>query len=77
MKKTDTVTGEEFECGSQEGSCWCHELPHVLPCVLGEECIGPTRLKSLIKERQSDTKPNPSSDDHRDSLEGEIPIHRE
>jgi len=77
MKKTDKVTGEEFECGSQEGSCWCHELPHVLPCVKGEECIGPTRLTAMIEEIQGDTKSKPGSTDHGSSLEREVPPRQE
>ena len=54
MKKTDSVTDEEFECTSDE-SCWCHELPHVVP-FSEDECIGPKRLQTLVKEKKNDTQ---------------------
>jgi len=72
MKKIDQVTGEEFECGADKPEpCWCHELPHVLPCVEGEECIGPTRLTAMIEEKKNDTIKTRAAD-HGSSLERKI-----
>jgi len=70
MKKIDSVTGEEFECAGDE-SCWCMELPNVLP-FSGGECIGPTRVEAVIGDKESDTKHGSSSADHGRGVEGEV-----
>jgi len=70
MKKKDSVTGEEFECIG-DASCWCMESPRVLP-IEQQECVGPTRLKALIKDNSSDRELRTNPTDHGSSLERKI-----
>jgi len=54
MKKVDLETGEEFECAG-DASCWCVQQPLVME-IEAVECVGPQRLKVLIKEKTNDTE---------------------
>src|SRR4051794_18358058 len=50
-----SACGEKFGCGGAEGksSCWCAELPAVLP-VTGDGCLCPKCLKAELASRIGD-----------------------
>lgn len=43
--------GNKFECGHEQGksTCWCFELPHVIPVDQAEHCLCPECLQKEIQ----------------------------
>ena len=44
--------GTEFDCGAKSGreTCWCFNLPNVMPVDSKQDCLCPQCLKKRIDE---------------------------
>ena len=53
MTSRCTACGVAFECGRENRAptCWCAELPRIMPLELQEACLCPVCLKARLRER--------------------------
>ena len=57
---------QTFECGIEQGrsTCWCYELPHILPVCEEAKCLCPDCLKKEIEAfKNQKNGPNCSKED--------------
>ena len=51
QKVVCSACGEMFECGALDasGTCWCAQLPHIIPFDEKATCLCPSCLKAKIE----------------------------
>lgn len=56
-KKTCPQCQTEFDCGSSETkSCWCNDLPKIMPLEENMHCLCPECLKIVIDNKIEEHK---------------------
>lgn len=53
INKKCSICGKYFSCGvaTTESSCWCNDLPEIIPMQISQDCLCSDCLVTTIKDR--------------------------